>query len=333
MDEKRIVNGWMKKEALRSMVGAFVGSEVRSVTVSTNEPVVRGVKEKQVRLDIHCTYDYGGAIMPFAAVGASKAKYHTGGSFNNIDTNGFSVMAGVAKHVEIFDKKVDIGAFFEHGNGKFETANYFNDEVDDFIVAGTGHAYYNGGGVLGKLRLPHNLYFDVTGRIGNATSDYYTSGLTKLSHFSFEYSTMYYGCCAVLGHIFNINEFVNLDSYAKYCLTNLVGKDVELPENQKVKFDTEHLQKVKVGSKIYNSDRRRFSVFLGAGLEYYMPNPFDASISGQNVDAPEICGGCGVIEAGFVTCIGKLNVDLTASYANGHVKDSVDGLLKFMYAI
>ena len=45
------------KEALRSMVGAFVGSEVRSVTVSTNEPVVRGVKEKQVRLDIHCIYD------------------------------------------------------------------------------------------------------------------------------------------------------------------------------------------------------------------------------------------------------------------------------------
>ena len=45
------------KEALRSMVGAFVGSEVRSVTVNANEPVVRGVKEKQVRLDIHCIFE------------------------------------------------------------------------------------------------------------------------------------------------------------------------------------------------------------------------------------------------------------------------------------
>ena len=48
------------KEALRSMVGAFVGSEVRSVIVSANEPVVRGVKEKQVRLDIHCIFEDAG---------------------------------------------------------------------------------------------------------------------------------------------------------------------------------------------------------------------------------------------------------------------------------
>jgi hypothetical protein len=88
--------------------------------------------------------------------------YHTGGSFNNVDINGVNVIAGVAKYFHLLDKSVSLAAFFEHGNGKFETANYFDHEVDDFVVAGTGHGSYNGGGVMAKVKnLPYNLYLHV----------------------------------------------------------------------------------------------------------------------------------------------------------------------------
>ncbi|MDR3124667.1 MAG: hypothetical protein LBU10_02145, partial [Endomicrobium sp.] len=136
--------------------------------------------------------------------------------------------------------------------------------------------------------------------------------------------------------IYKINEYLKVDSYGKYCLTNLAGKETSLPENQSVKFDSEHLQKVKIGSRIIHEveskDKRSSSVFMGGGFEYYLHNDFNTSIMGKRVEAPEIGGGCGVIEAGFVTCIGNVNVDLCASYCNGRAKDSIDGVLKFMYA-
>ncbi|MDR1244213.1 MAG: hypothetical protein LBJ79_03425 [Endomicrobium sp.] len=45
------------------------------------------------------------SVILFAAVGASKAKYHTDAHYDNIDTNGFNVIAGIGKDVKLFDKR------------------------------------------------------------------------------------------------------------------------------------------------------------------------------------------------------------------------------------
>ncbi|MDR2067257.1 MAG: hypothetical protein LBP57_05510, partial [Endomicrobium sp.] len=67
-----------------------------------------------------------------------------------------------------------------------------------YTVAGKGNSHYNGIGILARLDLLNNIYFDASARLGNASSDFFTSDLTKLSNFSFDYSTTYYGSHAGL---------------------------------------------------------------------------------------------------------------------------------------
>jgi hypothetical protein len=97
-------------------------------------------------------------LAPFAAISASKNKYLTSNT-NDIDVNGFSIIAGLAKDSSFYDHNLTLGLFFEHGNSKFETSNFFNyDPTDDFSVAGKGNAHYNGTGILARLDLLNNIY-------------------------------------------------------------------------------------------------------------------------------------------------------------------------------
>jgi peptidoglycan-associated lipoprotein len=117
----------------------------------------------------------------------------------------------------------------------------------------------------------------------------------------------------------------------------LAGKETPLPENQSITFDTEHLQKVKIELKfirlLSDPSGRSASVFIGPAFEYQLHNDFNATIANQPVDPPKFGGGNGNIEAGFNTFIGDPNINFSASYSNGKNKESIDGLLKFLWAI
>lgn len=269
---------------------------------------------------------------PFAACSAGKNKYFTN-STSHINFNGFSILAGLSKSLDISNHNLTIGAFFEHGNGKFETSNYFNyDPIDDFTVAGNGNSFYNGGGLLARVDLSNNIYFDASARFGNSSSNFFTSDLTKLSQFSFDYSTTYYGSHAGSGYILPINDIIGLDFSAKYFFTNLVGKTADLPENQSISFDTESISKFKLGSKLQVIDSF-INTYLGVAFEYEPTNKVNATISNRPVDTPTLGGGVGIIESGFNTSYKNLGIDLSVAYADGKARTSLEGLLKFSYKI
>ncbi|MDR1244148.1 MAG: hypothetical protein LBJ79_03075 [Endomicrobium sp.] len=43
-------------------------------------------------------------------------------------------------------------------------------------------------------------------------------------------------------------------TFLRYSDITIFGKETPLPENQSISFDTEHLQKVKVGTRVLHSD-------------------------------------------------------------------------------
>jgi hypothetical protein len=275
-------------------------------------------------------------LSPFAAFSASKTKLFSSNT-NDIDLHAFSIIAGLAKDSSISNHNLTLALFFEHGNSKFQTSNFFNyDPTDDFTVVGKGNSFYNGGGFLARLDFVNNIYFDASFRLGNSSSDFFTSDLTKLSLFSYDYSTTYYGAHAGLGYLFNLNNNLGLDFSSKYFFTNLAGKDVSLPENQSVSFDTESMSKVKIGTKLQYSlsnDGQELNAYCGGGFEYEPSNKIEASINHRPVDTPELGGGRGLIEAGFNSSYKNFGIDLSAKYADGKAGNSMAGMLKFSYKI
>ncbi|MDR2045544.1 MAG: autotransporter outer membrane beta-barrel domain-containing protein, partial [Rickettsiales bacterium] len=223
---------------------------------------------------------------PFACADVAKSKFFIGHN-SNLDVNGFSIIAGIAKNLPILDHNFTFAAFFEHGNSKFETSHHFDYDTDDFTVAGDGSAYYNGGGLLARFDLNNNIYFNASLRAGLASCNFKTVDLTKITHFSFDYSPTYYGANAGAGYLYPINKDFNLNFNANYFITNLAGKDTPLPENQSISFDTEHLQKVKIGLKfirlLSDPSGHSASAFIGPAFEYQLHNDFNATISGQPV--------------------------------------------------
>ncbi|MDR0723893.1 MAG: hypothetical protein LBF23_01765 [Endomicrobium sp.] len=273
---------------------------------------------------------------PFTAFTAAKYKYFTGTS-QDIDTTGFSIIAGLAKDSSVWGHNLTLGLFYEHGQGKYETYNFFDyDNTNEFIVAGKGNANYNGGGLLARLDLVNNIYFDASARLGNTYSDFLTFGLNKLSRLSYDYSTTYYGAHGGLGYLLNLNDNLGLDFSGKYFFTNLAGREVNLPENQTINFSTESVQKVKIGVKlhhiVYANDSSQ-SIYCGGAFEYEPTNKIEANIRQRAVDTPELGGGLGIIEAGFNSSYKNLSIDLSTKYADGHAGNSIDGILKISYKI
>ncbi|MDR1417760.1 MAG: hypothetical protein LBI80_01150 [Endomicrobium sp.] len=280
-------------------------------------------------------------LSPFAAFSTSKNKFFTSNT-NDIDVNAFSIIAGLAKDSSIFNHNLTLGLFFEHGQGKYETSTFFQDSQDDWTVLGNGNAYYNGGGILARLDLVNNIYFDASARLGNVSSDYFTSDLSKISSFGFDYSTTYYGAHGGLGYLLNLNDNLGLDFSGKYFFTNLAGKNnVELPGTYHANFKTESIQKVKLGVKIQHfiSDKHNSqSIYFGGSFEYEPANKIkvDATKTGfldTPIDTPELGGGRGLVEAGFNTSYKNIGVDLSAKYSDGKAGNSMAGMLKFSYKI
>ncbi|MDR0724204.1 MAG: hypothetical protein LBF23_03360, partial [Endomicrobium sp.] len=142
----------------------------------------------------------------------------------------------------------------------------------------------------------------------------------------------YYGAHGGLGYLLNVNENIGIDFSGKYFFTSLAGKQVELPENQSVKFDSESVQKIKIGARLQLNDSFMNS-YIGSGIEYEPSNKIEATISNKSVDTPELGGGKGLIEAGFNTSYKNFGVDLSAKYSDGKAGNSMGGMLKFSYKI
>ena len=129
----------------------------------------------------------------FGALSGGSLRYNTG---SHLDMNSLSLLTGLAWGIDLAPGRLTLGAFFEYGNGSYDTHNSFTNAAS---VDGDGNAYYLGGGILARMDFvnigPGRFYAEASGRAGKTHNEYDSSDLRDAAGRKADYdsSSPYYG--------------------------------------------------------------------------------------------------------------------------------------------
>ncbi|MDR0646436.1 MAG: hypothetical protein LBG46_05715 [Elusimicrobiota bacterium] len=256
----------------------------------------------------------------FSAGAMGKSKYETG---SYADVKGVSFMAGLAK---AFDNST-LGLFLEYGNGNYNTENTFGVDT----VKGKGNVSYTGGGVLGKVNNEDNYYFDFSGRVGNVktnfnSADYISGGVAV----GYDYDVPYFGGHIGAGYLGQKLASFDLDIYGKYLFAHQGGKEVALPTNQTINFESNSSHRLRLGVKIMRGQKSVFNPYAGIAYDYEFAGEANATVDGLAVLTPSLKGGTEIGELGLQINHNYFGLDFGAQGYTGKRK-GLSGSFKLSY--
>jgi hypothetical protein len=266
-------------------------------------------------------------LQSFGTFGGGSLRYNTG---SHVDVDGFSLLAGLGFGAQLSPGRVTLGAFFEYGQGEYNTHNSFASGS----VRGSGDTEYIGGGLLGRFDFadtgPGHFYAEATGRMGSVTADYSSSQLTDARGIkaSYETESLYYGLHLGTGYIWNINKAASLDVYGKYLWTHQDGDSIRLSTGDPVKFDDVDSHRLRGGGRFAYAINEYISPYIGAAYEHEFDGKAKASTYGFAIDAPDMTGGTGIGEIGLTVKTGSVvSLDIGAQGYTG-TREGVTGTLQ-----
>jgi len=234
----------------------------------------------------------------FAAVSGSQSSYQTG---SHVDMSSVSLIAGLSFGADLPPGRLTLGAFFEWGNGSYNTYDSFYSGD----VKGDGTTYYLGGGILGRMDFidtgPGNFYTEASFRAGGAHNDYKSDDLRDFSGRSTNYNSYspYYGIHAGLGYIWKITEAASLDLHAKYFWTRQQGINVRLSTGDPVKFKDSDSSRLRLGGRFAYAINEHVSPYIGAAWEHEFDGRVKATTYGHGIPGPSMRGDTGIGELGL----------------------------------
>jgi outer membrane autotransporter protein len=195
-----------------------------------------------------------------------------------------------------------LGAFFEYGNGSYDTYNSFSTSAS---IHGDGDVYYLGGGLLGRMDFintgPGHFYAEASGRAGSIHNEYGSSDLRDTFGRKAEYdsSSAYYGLHMGTGYVWNINDIASLDLYGKYFWTRQEGDSVRISTGDPVKFEDVDSSRLRLGGRLAYVANEHVSPYIGAAWEHEFNGKARASTNGYSINAPSLRGDTGIGELGL----------------------------------
>ncbi|MDR2604277.1 MAG: autotransporter domain-containing protein [Desulfovibrio sp.] len=266
-------------------------------------------------------------LQAFGTFGGGSLRYNTG---SHVDVDGFSFLAGLGFGAQLAPGRVTLGAFFEYGQGEYNTHNSFASGS----VRGSGDTEYIGGGILGRFDFadtgPGHFYAEATGRMGSVTADYSSSQLTDNRGVKASYDTesLYYGLHFGTGYVWNITNAASLDVYGKYLWTHQDGDSIRLSTGDPVKFDDVDSHRLRGGGRFAYAVNEFVSPYIGAAYEHEFDGKAKASTYGYAIDSPDMTGGTGIGEVGLTVKTGSIvSFDLGAQGYTG-AREGVTGSLQ-----
>jgi outer membrane autotransporter protein len=211
-------------------------------------------------------------------------------------------LAGLSWGADVQPGHLTLGAFFEYGNGSYDTYNSFSNAAS---VHGDGNMYHLGGGILGRMDFndtgPGHIYAEMSGRAGGAHNEYKSADLRDLSERKAEYdsSSTYYGVHFGAGYVWNITEAASLDVYGKYFWTRQGGDSVRLTTGDPVKFKAVDSSRARVGGRFALTLNEHVTPYLGAAYEHEFDGEAKVTTRGLSIKAPSLRGDTGIGEVGF----------------------------------
>ena len=241
----------------------------------------------------------GIGLAAFGALSGGRQRYNSG---SHVDMGSLSLLAGLSLGADLAPGRLTLGAFFEYGNGSYDTYNNFSNVAS---VHGDGDIYHIGGGILGRMDFintgPGRVYAEASGRAGGVHNEYGSSDLRDASNRTAEYDTTsaYYGFHLGTGYVWNITESASLDLYGKYFWTRQEGAGVTLSTGDPVKFKDTDSSRLRFGGRFALAVNEYVSPYIGAAWEYEFTGKARATTNGYDIDAPSLRGDTGIGELGL----------------------------------
>ena len=235
----------------------------------------------------------------FGALSGGSLRYNTG---SHLDMNSLSLLTGLAWGIDLAPGRLTLGAFFEYGNGSYDTHNSFTNAAS---VDGDGNAYYLGGGILARMDFvnigPGRFYTEASGRAGKTHNEYDSSDLRDAAGRKADYdsSSPYYGLHFGTGYVWNINDAATLDLYGKYFWTRQQGDSVGLSTGEHLSFDDINSSRLRFGGRFAYILNEHVAPYIGAAWEHEFDGKARAKTNGFDIDAPNLRGNTGIGELGL----------------------------------
>jgi len=232
----------------------------------------------------------------FGGIGGGRSKHKTG---SHVDMSSISLLAGFAWGQDFKPGRLTLGAFFEYGNGSYDTYNSFSNAAS---VKGKGDMYNIGGGLLGRFDANCGGYLEASFRAGGLHNEYKNGDLRDDTGRQAEYdsSSAYYGFHLGSGYIWNMNDKASLDLYAKYFWTRVEGDSVKLSTGDPVTFKDTDSSRLRFGSRFAYAVNEFVSPYIGAAYEHEFDGKARAATNGFDIPAPSMRGDTGIGELGLV---------------------------------
>ncbi|MDR2366208.1 MAG: autotransporter outer membrane beta-barrel domain-containing protein [Zoogloeaceae bacterium] len=242
----------------------------------------------------------GGGIAGFAAVGSGSLKHETG---SHIDVDGYTFIAGAAFSRAFPASELIFGAFIEHGEGDYNTANSFPNAAS---VHGKGDADYTGGGLLARLEFNEtergHFSTEASARLGKLTLDFNARDLIDAlgRRAAYDSDSRYASAHAGLGYVLKLNARSSLKLYGQYLWSRQGSDTVTLTTGEPVKFSAVDSQRTRLGARWSRAVRENGNLYLGAAWEHEYDGKAKARLHGYRLETPKLKGDTGILEAGFL---------------------------------
>ncbi|MDR0737053.1 MAG: autotransporter domain-containing protein [Zoogloeaceae bacterium] len=268
--------------------------------------------------------DAPGGLRGFGALEWGSSRHDTG---SHVDVKGYHLLAGLGAGGSGSAGNFTLGAFFEGGDGDYDTRNSFANST----VKGDGDARYYGAGILGRFDFAGNFYLDGSLRAGRVENDF--SAVLNGRRSKYESESLYTSLHAGLGYLWQLSGKNTLDVNAQYLWTRQDGDSATLSTGHRIRFDAADSERLRIGARFSTAMNERANFYAGAAWEREFDGKIDATINGYRIDAPELKGNTGIAEIGF-TLKPASNSPLSLEaglQAYGGQRDGASGAVKVNY--
>lgn len=226
-----------------------------------------------------------GEVTAFGVMQGGSTHYNTG---SYVDVDGVTFMAGASLRI---NPNWTMAGFVEAG--------WANSASHVEGTRGDGDHEYFGVGFATRYQTDGVLYVDGSLRAGRATTEF--AGRYGQDSASYDAKSLYMSAHVGLGALWDLNESLKLDTYARYMVTYLDDDDVDLNNryNDKLDLDSTVTHAVRAGARLLGDFNDYASWKVGAAYEHVFDGDAESAVNSFSLDVPSLEGDTGVFELGL----------------------------------
>ena len=226
-----------------------------------------------------------GEVTAFGVMQGGSTHYNTG---SYVDVDGVTFMAGAGLRI---NPNWTMAGFVEAG--------WANSASHVEGTRGDGDHEYFGVGFATRYQTDGVLYADGSLRAGRATTEF--AGRYGQDSASYDAKSLYMSAHVGLGALWDLNESLKLDTYARYMVTYLDDDDVSLNNryNDKLELDSTVTHAVRAGARLLGDFNDYASWKVGAAYEHVFDGDAESAVNSFSLDVPSLEGDTGVFELGM----------------------------------